>query len=639
MKTTTPIYPPQHAIGTDRWYRATQTLSFELFAALGPALLVPLAVLCQAAFMQQRDNRMGVATSVASMRPVVAAADTARTASDGAAPTTRVQRAGPPHLVLASIVQGLRSPDGIAVDSATGRIYVSEEDAGRILSLEEDQITVVVDRHTPIYSERDGERTPAPPIRFPEGIAIGADGTLYAVEDLPGGRLIQFAVDPEGASTWGREVPLPFARHDYAWESVSIGPQGELLLAGSTAEHVLYGGEPGLFEGILLYRDEAGAWWDAYRRPMVSFSTAAISSDGDIAAYACEITGEIGWLDLTQRAHRSAASTRRFSSPEGLCILPDGTLLIAEEMGRLWHLDPATDVAELLHKDLGSIESVVYSPFSDEILVTGDEHGELLRFRADPASLAGPAPFQGHFEAEETAAYPFVPETCPIYLTEVLKMAGYDPETATGESFAELATRLSILAVDARAVLLNGPETAPEDPIEHVQFVIFHPGMLGLDLPGLVAPVSGFAARHQSGTLVKTVVESREFLHADFVTTVIQALGPGKISIPYAGPAALLNGAAFASFLGLGRTPDFCFNIDPYNREESRMTVLQADGAVHHYRLDLIPSEHNREWVVAMRPKPVAGWSQLSHAQRIADMPQRNVTQLAAIGGATQNSL
>ncbi len=624
------IYQTLDDVETQSPKSLNRQFGFDFVASTGPAMLIGIVVLFQTAFNQQRDNRATLATTAATL-PFHAAPGAAPSGmTESAARLPSIPPASVPRLALASIVTGLHTPDGIAIDTVSGHIYVSEEDVGRIVRIDGESIHVVVDSNTPIFTSRAGREAPATALRFPEGLALGLDGTLYVAEDIPGGRLIQFVFDIEGDAAWGREVPLPFGRHDFAWESVAVGPQGELLLAGSTVEHVVASGEPGIFEGLLLYRDESGAWWEAHRRPMVAFSCAAFSECGGIAAYGCEVTGEIGWLDLTQRTLRSAASSHRFRSPEGLCFLPDGTLLIAEEAGQILHLDPATDRVETIQAGLGAIESVAWNPVTREVLVTGDEHGELLRFRVEHVSLAKPVPFRGRFESDETAAYPFIPDTCPVYLEEVLKMAGHDPAE---ESFADLASRLSILAVDARATLLN-EDAGDVDAYDHVQFVIFHPGMMGIDFPGLVAPISGFAARQQSGALTRTVLESREFLHADFATTMIQAMGAGTISIPYAGPAALLNGAAFASFLGLGRTPDFCFNINPYEPEESRMTVLQTNGDIHHYRLDFIESTENRDWVVAMTPKPAARWNQLSAAHHMADMRANRPLQVAALTSA-----
>lgn len=594
--------------------------------SLIPVILAPFTVAMQSSFM----TRQYAPARAAAVAP-------ASIVAEAPAPVDRplLQATSAPDLVLASITGGLDSPDGIAVDPVRGTVYVTEENAGRIVSLQGEEKAVFVDRHTPIYPHQAGRAPTAPPLQAAEGLAIAPDGTLFAAEDVPGGRLLQFAQDAEGHGAWGREVALPFGEHAFAWESVSVGPRGELLLAGSTAEHVAQQGEAAPFESVLLYRDEEGAWWEAQRRLMASFSCAAFSADGESAVFGCEVTGEIGWIDLSKRDQRAGVSAHRFRSPEGLCVLPDGTVLVAEESGRVMHLDPAFDQISVAQAGLGSIESLGWNAAEAELLVTGDEHGEVLRFRAELPAASRPAPFRGRYEVSETAAYPYIPAECPIYLTEVLRMAGFEPES--GEDFAKLANRLHMLAVDARATLLN--EEGDADPIEHVQFVIFCPGMLGFDLSGVAAPVSGFAVRHRSGKVVKTTLESRESLHVDLSTGLMQALGSARVTVPFAGPAALVNGSAFATFMGLGRMPDFCFSVNPYESGETHMTVLQAGNTVQHYRLDRIPSEANRDWVVAMSPKTEAPWAQLSAPQKLAAMvrPQGPAAalQVASLSGTT----
>ena len=72
-------------------------------------------------------------------------------------------------------------------------------------------------------------------------------------------KLVDKSANPRA---YGIVVPLPLENSTIAWESVDVGPLGELLLAGSTAESFSsQKNQEGLFNGTLLYRDVDENWW------------------------------------------------------------------------------------------------------------------------------------------------------------------------------------------------------------------------------------------------------------------------------------------------------------------------------------------------------------------------------------------
>ena len=66
-----------------------------------------------------------------------------------------------------------------------------------------------------------------------------------------------------------------------------------------------------------------------------------------------------------------------------------------------------------------------------------------------------------------------IPEECPPYLAEVLKLGGLDYTAAADPdlSFREFTTRVPMVAADAYATPVPLQNFA-KDPIEHLQFVV-----------------------------------------------------------------------------------------------------------------------------------------------------------------------
>lgn len=229
------------------------------------------------------------------------------------------------------LAEGLQGPDGLAVHPFSGEVYFTEEDAARVLVLREGRPVPVITRDTPLYQLRNGRRTAeaTEPLRSPEGLAFSPTGDLYVAEDYPGCRLLRFPARPDGRYPEGEVIEIPGNWRAFGWEGVAIGPEGELLLAGSDIEYALGGSAVRPFMGAILYRDAVGQWWAPYRRPFASFSSVQFTKGGRQAVYTCEVSGEVGWLDLQGRRPIGGCSTRAVKSPEGIAVLPDGRLMVA----------------------------------------------------------------------------------------------------------------------------------------------------------------------------------------------------------------------------------------------------------------------------------------------------------------------
>lgn len=493
-------------------------------------------------------------------------------------------------------------------------IYVSEESAGRIVMLGASGPVVVADAQTPIRTDSGKD---AMALTFPEGLAFGPGGELLVVEDRPGGRLVRFLLGADGRAVRGEVVDVPGPWQAMAWEGVAVSDSGEWLLAGSDLESVSGKSGPRAFLGVLLHRDAQGQWWVLERQPFASFSGVSFSRDGRFALYTCEVSGETGWLDLRQGVPMGGCAAQTVPSAEAIAEVPGGRLAVTEESGTLWLIDPMTDRAVSVPLSCRSIESVCWDETRGVLLVTDDGEGRVMALHPDTPLEDG-----GHrltyAPIRPIGGVRSIPERCPTYLQRVLALAGWrTSDEAAYADWKALIERVPLVAADAMAEPLM-PVDSAADPIERVQFVVFHPNSLLMDDQGPMPGLAGFVAVTRSGRVVKSglrkVTAAHGGLESDPERTLLHRTAmvvphPAAVSVSALGMATL-------HFLGMGEFPDYAILLDPRHPMQSGLAVFEADGQVSHYRLKPIPERGLDDWVIGYAERPDEQWTALSDHAR-----------------------
>ncbi|HMO49536.1 MAG TPA: hypothetical protein PKE26_03560 [Kiritimatiellia bacterium] len=518
-----------------------------------------------------------------------------------------------PLLEVSVLLEGLKSPDGLAIDPYTGSIYISEEDASRILRLDADGTRrLVIDASTPVLERRGDRLIRVEGMQSPEGLAFERTGHLYVVEDIPGGRLLRFEL-PEyhRGGAIGEVIPMPQPGPDYSWESVAVGPRGELLLAGSNMEAFFSRRNfAGLYSGAVLYRDANGQWWMPVHNLLDSFSAVAFDPEGVAAYFASEMHGTVGCFSLDSRSLKVWYADQVIESPEGIAALPDGTAVIASESGKLYRMDPHDCILNEII-DLGStIESVAWDGARNRLLVTADGSSSLLA--VGPIYFNPSCKVQGPLYFDESIFEIEIPEESPSYLTGLLAMSGYDELSAREKvSFPQFVRNTGMIAMDGRTRLL--PKSDPvEDPITHIQFVIFTPQLFGVTLSGIVSPVSGFIAVHESGAVTQTKLFSRRGMHVDLVDLQFTVFNTQRLALPH--PFAYRvnrSGSLLITFMGFGETADYHIVVNMREPEHAYLVAMHADGHYQEYALELPPGMDLNHWVVGLRYGPNDHWARL----------------------------
>jgi len=517
-----------------------------------------------------------------------------------------------------AIAEGLRSPDGLARDKETGDIYVSEEAAATIVRIKPDGTRkVIFDRETPLYERNGLFKKRVQGLRSPEGLALDKKGNLFVVEDIPGGRLLSYKLVDKSANprAYGVVVPIPLKNSTIAWESVDVGPLGELLLAGSTVESFSSSkNQEGLFSGTVLYRDADENWWMPMHDTMTSYSAASFSRNGKVAFFACEITGDVGCLDLQSHTLRTYHADRVFKSPEGLCVLPDDSVLVAEEGGKIYRVDPIIDRIQFLYDHPYSVESIEWDAANHRLLLTDDQQGNVQSLQLKPGldfGLSNRSIRSILFEAQTTPVE-MIPDTCPEYLSRVLKVGGYDPASSDKNLvFKEFARNYCLISIDADAMLLSSAQPV-EDPIKRIQLVMVAPYLMGIQTGQLLWSASVFAAVKESGDVLRTQLIPRQVFGGDLLERSCTPVGGQTVAVPMPFSARVnAEGIASVNFMGMGVTPDFYLILNTVEPDDSYMVVIQA-GKVQQYALHLPPYNDRSHWVVSLIRKEPDIWKALS---------------------------
>ncbi len=489
-----------------------------------------------------------------------------------------------PTFTVATLVQGLHQPDGLALHPVTGELYVSEETEGRISVIRgaravpviESGFTVVAD--SPLVAE--GMPKPGPDdlrnhLANPEGIAFGPDQSLYVVEDQPGGRLLRFETTPEGRYPRATTLAIPELGDAYAWESVCFDSAGRLYLAGSS-----YEGNQSWGTSCVISRDSERAWWLVDHGPLASFSALAVSGVEPVLVAGDESVGSLTWWDVGLR-REVQTHTRDLGAIEGICMLPDGSVAAAIEHsahgGRVVRVDPATGSLTVLAEHLGSLESVVYDARTGRLYVTEDSTGRILSLTPSYPLPTDPTPLQlARRSGEAQRGLP--PRDTPAFLRNFMAKVGVqlvDPETGDADALRARARRtMTMEELGRRIPLVAGRVTVEEmpdveDPVTEVSFISLFPNQIAKASGQIIPSLCLFAARHRSGRISHS--EALDGIKGGAYNSA-QGWAPMPqeklLMVPLATCSAVQNDNGVTvtlTFLGLGRTED-CFLTINYGR-------------------------------------------------------------------------
>lgn len=501
-----------------------------------------------------------------------------------------IQDPAPLRFDLTVVAEGLKQPDGLALHPVTHELYVSEESANRISVIRNGRAEPVLDRgfrvrddlpEWAVSPDRPKSALLSGELHSPEGIGFDAAGRLYVLEDTPRGRVLEFAPDAAGKFKEAALVPVPWLGDPYAWESITLGRNGQIYLAGSAFE-------AGAGSSCVLARNGDREWWVVDIGSFASFSSLALAPEEDVLITGDEALGALTWWDTQRQRELDTVVRQLGGSIEGLCLLPDGSLAVAQENvagepgtpnhGRVVRVDPLSGEVTVLADRLGTVESVICDERTGALYVTEDSTGRVLCLT--PRQPYGPRMrlLQVARRGGE-ARRGLPPRQAPDFLRKFMSRVGVDlvdqgatPASGPGDGAQQTLTLEELGAcvplVAGRVRIEPMPHVA--DPITELSFLNLFPNHVTAVDNQPAPSVCLFAARHRSGRVDRSQVlggyRARKWRGDD---ASWDSLNPAAlVMLPLATCSAVEddNGVTIVmSFVGLDRTGD-CFLTLNYGR-------------------------------------------------------------------------
>lgn len=512
----------------------------------------------------------------------------------GAVPCSGANSA--PVYSISVIAEGLGGPDGLARHPSSGELYVGEENANRVSVIRNGKLVPVLTTFTVkedvpewlVTKDRPRSSWLSGQLHSPEGITFAADGSLYVVEDTPRGRVLHFTPNAAGCFTTATVVPVPWTEEAYAWESIIMGRDGRLYLAGSSQE-----ARPGWGSSAVLARGASNDWWVVDYGPFAGFSAVAVSEDEDVLIAGDEATGGVTWWDVGRQKELQTI-TRSLGAIEGLCLLPDGALAVAQETaprgtpsgGRILRIDPASGDLTVLADQLGTVETVVCDDKTGKIFVTEDGTGRVLCLTPDtPPGPRDQLLKVARRSGEARRGLP--PRQTPGFLKDFLHQVGVqlvdsasDKTGATQQmTLEELGQHIPLVAGQLKVQDMPGVA----DPITELSFINLFPNQMTVSDRRPTPSLCLFAARHSSGKVDRSQPLSGYHASKRSADGVWNSISRDALLVlPLTTCSAVEdeNGVAVSmSFLGLEHFGD-CFLTVNYGRKNTATVAVSGEKLV-----------------------------------------------------------
>ena len=493
------------------------------------------------------------------------------------------------------LAEGLQEPQGVALDSATGDIYVSEQGSGKILVLRNGKPESalasgwVVSNELPRWAISD--QTPletwmAPALQKPGALSFSSNGTLFVSEQIPNGRILEFYPNGQGQFGVAKGVPVPWLDQEFQWRDVFADRGGRLYIAG--ADEV---GSEFMKFGSALMREKNGDWWVIDFGPFADFSTFAISERQDVMVLGDRNKGSLSWWEVDRHIMLggSPESTGR-AGLSSLAIYPDGSFLLGEQTAPgaavLKRMDPFTGQQTTLAEGLKSVGDIEMDRKNGRYLVTDPAGGRLLEYTPNPPIRFNEAAMRQIVRSVEGMMG--LPTEAPAFLNtffERLQSAAKDimPDESTHAvqfNLSDIAGKMPIVAGRIRATV--EVEGAEEDPIEQLEFFLLFPSKVVMTETAVSPSMSFFSARRKSGKVEQTKPVFQGDvgvyrLSGTNIAKVASAAGGVHVPVVVCGMEQADGGVYVnLSFLGSGVYGDYYLTLFQGPREQKAKLIVKS---------------------------------------------------------------
>ncbi len=508
-----------------------------------------------------------------------------------------VSARGQIRLTVRTLAEGLQEPFGVALNPATGDIFVSEKAGGRILVLKggtgrpEPALASgwTVSTNLPrwaISEQVPQEKWMAAALQSPGALTVASNGTLVVSEQLPNGRILAFTPNEQGQYSQAQGVPVPWLDQEFQWRDIYLDRGGRLYVVG--ADEV---GTDFMKFGSALVREPDGNWWVIDFGPFADFGTFAISDRQDVMLLGDRNKGTLSWWEVDRHimlgGSPEASGRAKLAS---LAVYPDGSFLLGLQdsptQASLVRMEPFTGQQTVLADTLQSIGDIEMDRKKARYLVTDPVAGRLLECTFDPPQKFNEVTLRQMVRSSEGIVG--MPSEAPAFLNtffDRLQTAAKEilPDDATHAvqfNLSDIAGKMPIVAGRVRAAV--AVEGAEEDPIEQIEFFLLFPSKVVMTETAVSPSLSFFSARRKSGKVEQTkpVFQGDVGVYRMSGTNYSKvATGTGGLHVPVVVCGLeQADGGVYVnlSFLGAGIYGDYYLTLFQGPREQRAKMIVKS---------------------------------------------------------------
>lgn len=513
------------------------------------------------------------------------------------------------------LARGLSSPHGVAVHPGTRDVYITESKAGRVSLVKNGRATPVIDSGNwtidtadipqwVVSGDRDVDYWLDTTLNHPGALAVSSNGVIYVCEHRPGGRILVFEPDANGAYPKAKVLPIPWLDRMFLWDDIKVAEDGRIFLAGAdpTQEHLNF--------GTILMQDLKGEWWVVDYGPFMNFCGVYLSRSEDVLLVCNKEKGELVWWDTIRHLPIGVAEhSMDDGMAEDAALLPDGSFVVARQAdesgeGKLIRLDPTSEERLDLYTGIGKVGSLVMDRASSTLILSDVGKGTVLSLKIPEGAYgAGGGEYllkrslEGYQMAEG-----FTPRKAPSFLKNFFAQMGMETTVAKTDAGSQdviataSAASFTLREFANRVPLVAGRITAHpdrvkeiENPLVGIDFVIMFPGMSIQAGENAAPSMNYFLARRQDGSIEQTrlLFQGMGLAQRDESGKWSKRSSDASLSIPIStcGFERQENGITVnLAFLGIGIYDDYYLNLSAGVENKGTIIVETKDGRRETYK-------------------------------------------------------
>jgi hypothetical protein len=497
-----------------------------------------------------------------------------------------------------NLADGLPGAYGVA-RHPDGTVYVSQLDAGQIVAIRDGRPSPAladgwkVSEDLPRWAIKEDmplSKWMEAKLDHPGPMTISTNGTLYVSEQVPNGRILSFAPNPEtGAYDTAVCIPVPWLEQQFQWHDIFVDAYDRLYVAGMDEI-----GPDFMKFGSALIRDQEGDWWVMDFGPFARFNTFAISAKQDAMLLGDMAHGNVSWWEVNRHIMMGGSpEAAGRSTLHSLAYYPDGSFVIGQidgpDSASVMRMDPFSGQQVPLVLNLKSLGDIEMDRVKGCLYITDPVSGRVLEATPNPPMAYNEVAIRQIVRSIEGMSG--VASEAPAFLNNFfdrLQDAAKDllPDESSHSvqfTLSDIAGKMPIVAGRVQTVMnVEGTEA---DPIDTLEFFLLFPSKIVMTEDSATPSLSFFSLKRKSGKVEQTkpVFKNEVGVYRMSGTNIYKVgTSGGGLYVPVV-TCGLKSGddgiAVDLAFLGTGVYDDYYLSLFQGPMQQSATLVVNADGS------------------------------------------------------------